>query len=465
MTQTVSAGIEELREVTDGPVIAPGEPDFDQARRVWNAEIDRHPAVIARCYSTRDVVEAIGFAREHGLELAVRGGAHNSAGTGTTEGGVVIDLSAMNSVQVDPDARLVTVGGGALLRDVDAATAQHGLAMPAGLVSHTGIGGLTLGGGMGWLSRKLGLAIDNLEGAQVVTAGGQVLHVCATEYPDLFWAIRGGGGNFGVVTAFEFRLHEVSPTVQFALFFWPQALGPEVLRLAREIIPGLPRDTNAVVASINAPPAPFVPRQHLFEPGYALLLTSFGAAQQHEELVAGIRRRIPPLFDTVAPMPYVELQKLLDGANAWGVHSYEKSAYLQDLSDDVIGVITDHSRRKSSPMSAFMVYRLDGAYSLVGDDETAFSGGRSPRYAAFMLGVAPDSELLAYERHWVRDFWTALSTHAISGGDGYVNGTVDYGDDRVRGSYGQAKYERLARIKAQYDPENTFHLNANIRPA
>jgi FAD/FMN-containing dehydrogenase len=465
MTQTVSAEIDDFREVTDGPVLAPGEPDFDTARRVWNGEIDRHPAVIARCHSTRDVAEALAFARSHHLEVAVRGGAHNTAGTGTCDGGLVIDLSAMNGVVVDAAARRATVGGGALLADLDAATMAHGLAVPAGLVSHTGVGGLTLGGGMGWLTRKYGLTIDNLESAQVVTASGEVLQASAAEHPDLFWAIRGGGGNFGVVTSFEFRLHEVHPTVQFAMFFWGLDQGREVLAAAREIIPALPRDANAVVGAVNAPPAPFVPRQHLFEPGYAMMLTGFGSEQEHAELVAEIRRRVPPLFDMVAPLPYTQLQQTLDKTNAWGLHAYEKSAYLEDLNDDVIKVITDHAHRKSSPMSGFLLYRLDRAYSWVGDDETAFSGGRSPRYAAFMLGVAPDSGLLAAERDWVRDFWAALQPHADSGGDGYLNGTAEFPDSHVRGSYGAEKYERLARIKARYDPENVFHLNANIQPA
>jgi hypothetical protein len=292
-----------------------------------------------------------------------------------------------------------------------------------------------------------------------------VLRAAEDDRPDLFWAIRGGGGNFGVVTSFEFGLHEVDPMVQFGFFFWSLDQGPEALRLAREITAAMAPDINAVFGALNAPPAPFVPEQHHFTPGYALLLTGFDSAQEHAELVTKIRDSVPPLFDMVTPMPYVELQKLLDEGLAWGFYAYEKGTYIEDLSDAVIEVVTEHIPRRKSPMSALLVYRLDGAYSLVGDDETAFSGGRSPRYGFFIIGYAPDADLLAADRGWVRNLWEALRPHAISGGDGYVNGTADYQNDRVRGSYGTAKYTRLARIKAVYDPDNVFRNNANILPA
>jgi FAD/FMN-containing dehydrogenase len=465
MTQMVSGGIAELRTTMSGPVIAPGDPEFDDRRRVWNADIDRQPAVIARCASAADVAAAIGFAREHQLEIAVRGGAHDTAGAGVCEGGMVVDLSLLKDVRVDPRSRRAQVGGGALLSDLDAATQAHGLAVPAGLISHTGVGGLTLGGGMGWLTRKFGLSIDNLVSAEVVTADGQVLRASTAENPELFWAIRGGGGNFGVITSFEFQLHEVDPTVQFGLFFWSLDQGTEALRLAREIVAALPPEVNAVVGAINAPPAPFVPEQHHFQPGYVLLLTGFGATQEHAELVDRVRQSLPPLFDVVTPMPYVALQQMLDEAMAWGAHSYDKGAYVEDLSDDVIKLVTEIVPAKSSPMSALLFYRLDGAYSTVGDADTAFGGGRSPRYAAFIIGSAPDAEGLAGERRWVRGSWDALRPYAIGAGDGYINSTADHAHDRVRASYGPAKYERLARIKAEFDPDNVFHLNANIQPA
>jgi len=465
MTQTVSQGIGELRAAMDGPVIVPGDAEFDERRRVWNAGIDRSPSVIARCSSAADVAAAIRLAREHRLEISVRGGAHSPSGAAVCDDGMMIDLSLLNSVQVDPAARRARVGGGALLAGLDAAAQAHGLACPAGLISHTGVGGLTLGGGMGWLTRQFGLSIDNLASAEVVTAAGQVLRAAEDENPGLFWAIRGGGGNFGVVSSFEFRLHEVDPTVQVGLFFWGLDQGQEVLRLLGEITAAMPPKINAVIAALNAPPLPFVPVQHHLAPGYALVLTGFGATADHERLVTEIRRTMPPLFDLVTPMPYVLLQQMLDEANAWGQYGYDKATYVENLSDEVIDVVTEQVPAKSSPASATFFYRLDGAYSSVGDDETAFGGGRSPRYAVFIVGLAPDADLLAADRRWVRDFWAALRPHAIGSGEGYINGSTDHQNEQVRGSYGAAKYERLAKVKAEYDPDNVFHLNANIAPA
>ena len=464
MTQTVSAGIGELRAAMDGPVVARGDSEFDDRRRVWNAEVDRSPRVIARCATAADVSSAIGLARNLDLEISVRGGAHNTAGTAVTDDGLMIDLSLLNSVAVDPAARRARVGGGALLGDLDAATLANGLAVPAGVISHTGVGGLTLGGGMGWLSRKYGLSIDNLTAAEVVTADGQILRASADENPGLFWAIRGGGGNFGVVSSFEFRLHEVDPMVQMGMFFWGLDQGREALALLRDITEAMPPDINGVVAALNAPPAPFVPTEHQFAPGFALLMTGFDGTPEHARLANRIRQALPPLFELVTPMPYVDLQQMLDEATAWGHYGYEKGTYIESLSDDVIDVVTEQVSLKNSPMSLALFYRLDSAYSEVRDDETAFSGGRSPRYATFLIGAAPDTDLLAADRNWVRGFWDRLNPLAIGSGDGYVNGITEFPDDRVRNSYGPAKYERLAAIKAEYDPDNVFHLNANIKP-
>ena len=465
MTTQPIKGVTGLRVAMDGLVLTPGDPGFDDRRRVWNAQIDRRPGVIARCTSTPDVVAAVAFARERHLDLAVRGGAHATAGTAVCDDGIVIDLSLMNAVRVDPRARRARVGGGALLADLDAATQAHGLAVPAGVVSHTGVGGLTLGGGMGWLTRKFGLSIDNLISADVVTAEGRVRHAAADEHPDLFWAIRGGGGNFGVVTSFEFQLHQVDPAVRFALFFWGLDQGTRALRLARDVTTALPDDLNAVVAAVNAPAAPFVPPRHRLSPGYALLVAGFGQEAEHERLVTQVRDTLPPLFDLVTKMPYRDLQKLLDESNPWGLYAYDKGAYIEDLSEPVIETVTEHVPRKNSPMSALLFYRLDGAYSQVSDDATAFGGGRSPRYAAFIVALAPDVGLHVADGLWVRDFWRALSTHAIGDGDGYINAAAEHPAEGVRGSYGAAKYERLATIKAAYDPDNLFHLNANIPPA
>src|SRR5829696_8984724 len=305
---TMSGGAGGLRAAMTGRVLEPTDDRYDTARAVWNAGIDRRPAVIAQCASAADVAAAVRFGTEQGLEIAVRGGAHSTAGAGVAEDGLVIDLSRLNDVTVDPLVARVRVGGGALLRDMDAATQAHGLAVPSGLVGHTGVGGLALGGGMGWLSRKCGLTVDNLLAAEIVTADGQIRRATAAENPDLFWAIRGGGGNFGVVTSFEFRAHGVGPIVQFGLFFWSADQGPEALQEMRDIISDLPRDVNVVVACLNAPPAPFVPEEHHLTPGYALLVTGFGSAEEHAAVAAALRARLAPLFEFVTPMPYVDLQ-------------------------------------------------------------------------------------------------------------------------------------------------------------
>ena len=455
-----------LRAAMAGPVVVPGDSDYDERRRVWNADIDRRPAVIARCTSVADVAAAIRFGREQGLELTARGGAHNMRGTAVCDGGLMIDLSLLNQVNIVPEARRVKVGGGALLADMDAATLPHGLAAPAGVVGHTGVGGLTLGGGMGWLTRKFGLSIDNLVGAEVVTADGRILHVAADEHPDLFWALRGGGGNFGVVASFEFGLHEVDPMVEFGMFFWGLNQGRAALRVAREIVATMPMDVNAIIVAINAPPAPFVPEQLRFAPGYALQLVGFNGTPEHAQLVSRIREALPPLFDMVSPMPYVALQAMFDEADAWGSYFYEKTVYVADLSDPVIEAVIEHVPRRSSPRSDVKFFRLDGAYSQVGELDTAFSGGRSPRFGVFIGAMTPDSTVLAAERTWARNLWDALRPHAIGGGgEGYVNALDEFGEDRVRAAYGSEKYDKLARIKAVYDPDNVFHHNANIKPA
>lgn len=463
MIQTMTSGIEALRTAMDGRVIVPGDSGYDDARRIWNAAIDRRPRVIAQCTSAADVTAAVRSAQDLGLEIAVRGGAHSMPGHSVCDDGLMIDLSRLNQVTVNPDAKRARVQGGALLRDLDAATQAHGLAVPAGIVGHTGVGGLTLGGGMGWLTRQSGLSIDNLVSAEVVVADGRVLRAAEHENPDLFWAIRGGSGNFGVVTEFEFELHEVGPIIQFGLFFWEQDQGAEALRLMRDIVAELPRPLNAIPAALTAPPAPFVPVEHHGKPGYALLLTGFGDPAEHQQVVDRIRAALPPLFDHVSPMPYVALQQMLDEANAWGFHGYDKGAYIEDLTDEVIEVLTEHAPRKSSPLSVLLFYRLDEAYCEIGEDETAFGGGRTPRYMGFFIGLCPTPEMLVAERQWVRSLWDALRPHMVSAGT-YVNALEEQDDHRIRITYG-TKYDRLADIKNKYDPGNIFHHNANIKSA
>lgn len=460
----MAADLDGLRASMTGLVIDPEHLDYDEARKLWNASIDGHPAVIVRCASPTDVANAILFARQHKLEIAVRGGGHSMPGVSTVDHGLVIDLSALNQVSVDPVTKRARVGGGALLGDLDSATQQHGLAVPAGLVSHTGVGGLTVGGGMGWLTRLAGLTIDNLVSAEVVTADGRILRAADDENDDLFWAIRGGGGNYGVVTEFEFRLHDVDPICHLGLLFWSLDEGAEVLRIARDTIPGLPRTMNVIIAGLNAPPAPFVPEQYRLQPGYALIVVGFGSADEHASTLQQIRDARPPLWEFVDSMPYVALQQMLDEANAWGFYCYDKGTYLTDLPDEVIEVVTEQLPAKNSPLSVLLFYRLDEAYSEVPEDATAFSGGRSPRYAVFIIGVCPVPELFEPERAWVRSFWDALRPYSIDIGS-YVNAMTDVDEDRLRASYGAEKYERLAGIKRSYDPDNVFRRNANIKPA
>jgi FAD/FMN-containing dehydrogenase len=461
MTQ-IAEPVAALRSAMAGTVVVPGDADYDTARRVWNASIDRQPAYVARCAGTPDVVAALAFAREHGLEISVRGGGHSVPGISVGDGGITIDLGALNSVHVDPQTRRARCGGGALLADLDAATQEHGLAVPAGEIGHTGVGGLTLGGGMGWLTRQHGLTLDNLVSAEVVLADGRVVRASDIEHTELFWAIRGGGGNFGIVTEFEFQLHPVGPMISVGLFFYGLDQAAAALRLARDTITDLPPEVSFQIVGMNAPPAPFVPEQYQNEVGVALVVVGFGSPEQHAEVSDRVRAAVPPLFEMITPMPYTALQTMFDEAMAWGLSSYEKSDYIAEISDEVIDVFTGYVAGKRSPMSVAHMYVLNGAYCAVDEDATAFSGGRTPRLGVFIIAITPDPAAIGAERAWARAFHEALAPLAIGNGT-YVNSLASDDGNRIRDSYG-SKYDRLARIKAQYDPQNLFHRNANIAP-
>jgi FAD/FMN-containing dehydrogenase len=460
MTQTADTSVADLRTRVRGDVVGATDPTYDDSRRIWNASIDRRPLAVARCADEADVQAVVQFAVERNLGVSIRCGAHSMSGACVVDDGIMIDLSRMNQVVVDTDARRAKVAGGALLGDLDAATQAHGLAVPTGLVSHTGVGGLTLGGGMGWLTRKYGLTIDNLVSARVVTADGAVRIASEDENPDLFWAIRGAGGNFGVVTEFEFELHEAGPMVHFGFLFWGLDQGAEALRRAREIIDTLPDDVNVIVGGLNAPPAPFVPEQHQLQPGYAMIVVGFGSPDEHADVLARARAGEPPIVDFATPMPYVELQKMLDEANAWGFYAYDKGCYVEELSDGVIDALTEHFPLKTSPLSIVLFYRLDRGYGRLPDDATAFSGGRSPRFGTFIIGVCPVEEMFPAERAWVRSMAEALRPYAAKDGS-YVNGSADFdGTDRVQAAYGAEKFARLVELKSTYDPGNLFQSNA-----
>ena len=453
-----------LRSRLSGRVITAADGDYDQARSVWNGAIDAHPAVIARCAGVGDVAAAVAFAQDAGLEISVRGGAHSFAGAAVGDGGLTIDLSGICQVTVDPQARTVRVGGGATLAQLDAATQAHSLATPSGRVSHTGVGGLTLGGGFGWLTQQYGLSCDNLLSAQVVTASGEVLRASAEQHPDLFWALRGGGGNFGVVAEFEFRLHPVGPLAQLGVFFWDADDGEAALALAQEVTADLPPRMSVLIFGGNAPPAPFVPEEHHFRPGVGLIVAGFGADAGHARLAGEIRSAVPPLFEFLTPIPYTELQQIIDEATHWGILAYQKSLYLDALSPEVISIMMAQLARRQSPMSVLLAVPLGGAFCQVPDEATAFGGSRAPCVVVDASAFAPDPGLLAADRDWARQLWADLLPYSQGPGS-YVNLMADYDADRVQASYGPAKYQRLAQVKAAYDPCNVFHRNANISPA
>ena len=462
MAQVLGSSLDAFRASFDGTVITPDDEGYDAARSVWNGAIDRRPAVIVRCATAPQVAAAIAFAREAGLELSVRGGGHNIAGFAVADGAVMIDLSAMRGVSVDPQRRRAVCGGGATWGDLDAATQEHGLAVTGGFISHTGVAGLTLGGGIGWLTRAAGLSCDNLVGAEVVTADGRILHTSADENADLHWALRGGGGNFGVVTSFEFALHPAGPLLNFGMFFFPAADGERALRFCRDYLRSVPENNGVLIGGLNVPPLPFVAEEHHFKPGFALFVVGLGTPEEHAQVIAPIRDAAP-LFEFVTPIPYTMLQTMMDEGNPWGICAYEKALHLDELSDAAISVIAEHLPRKASPLSFVPIFYVDGAYARVADDATAFSGSRSTRYVVNIAAVCPDPSTLPAERDWVRSFWDALRPQAGSAGS-YVNFMSEYEEDRVRAAYGAEKYQRLARIKAEYDPDNVFHLNANIKP-
>jgi FAD/FMN-containing dehydrogenase len=445
-----------------GVVGLPGDSDYEEAINIWNAAIPRRPALVARCASSEDVSSALRFAARQGLEVSVRGGGHNYAGCSLTDGGLMIDLTPMKSVTVDPERHRARCGGGTTWGEMDAATQAHGLAVPGGFISRTGVGGLTLGGGVGWLSRLAGLSADNLVGAEVVIADGSVLRASEDENAELFWGIRGGGGNFGVVTEFEFRLHQVGPMVQLGLFLFRPDQGGDLFRCAREFVDGLPDECGVFMAGLSAPPEPFVPEDLHFTPVYALLLVGLGSEEEHAQLIRPIKDALDPIVELVTPIPYVGLQQMFDASAPWGLHNYEKAVYLAELSDGAIDTILEHQAKKMSPLSFVPIFVLGGAYRAADESATAFGGSRDIRYIVNISATAMSPDAYEAERAWSRAYWAALVEHAVGVGS-YVNFMTDYEADRVRSAYGP-KFERLQQIKATYDPGNVFHLNPNIPP-
>jgi FAD/FMN-containing dehydrogenase len=443
-----------------GETITPDHPEYDRARTVWNGSFDRRPAVIGRCSSTADVIEVVKFARESGLPLAVRGGGHSLAGLSAVEGGVVLDLSRLQAVEVDPESRIARVEPGVTWGTYDAATQAKGLASTGGLISTTGVSGLTLGGGIGWLMRRRGLACDNLLAAEVVTASGDVLRANASEAPELLWGLRGGGGNFGVVTRFEFRVHPMGPVVG-GLALWPIERGREVLRAYRDWAAELPDEFTTMAAVITAPPAAFVPAGLAGRKVVALLGCWCGGEADGIAALAPMRK-LGPTADVFGPMPYAGLQSMLDEGAPPGMRNYVRSGYLPDMSDALIDVVLEHGARMPSPFSQLHLHQMGGAVARVGEHDTAF-GHRRAAFAYNIVSTWVDrSEDGTHERA-NRDVVEAMGPFATDGV--YVNFLGNEGQDRVRAAYGEQKYARLARLKRELDPGNLFRLNQNIEPA
>jgi len=443
-----------------GELVRPGDPSYDLRRRVWNGSIDRHPALIARCTGAPDVIEALAFARRRGLIVAVRSGGHSFPGLSVCDGGMVIDLGAMKQIHVDPDAGTVRAQAGVLLGELDRATQAFGLAVPTGSVTHTGLAGLTLGGGFGWLMRKYGLTIDQLLSVEVVTAEGEVVQASEAANPDLFWGVRGGGGNFGIATEFEYRLHPVGPTVLSGLLLWPLDDGPEVVRFYRDWSGSAPDELTTALVLRRAPAIDLIPESLHGRPVVGVACCWAGPLDRGEKVLEPMRRFGSRAVDLIAPRAFVEHQAMLDPAFPSGIWIYSKATDLSALSDDVLDVMLDHAAREASPRSGIIAWQLGGAVARVGDLETPF-GSRSSGYLVDILGATDSTEGFEHERDWARDCWTALAPHHAGV---YVNWLMEEGERRVREAYGEPRYERLQVLKQRYDPENVFRLNQNIRP-
>jgi FAD/FMN-containing dehydrogenase len=455
-----------LRDRLKGRLVLPEDADYDQARRVWNAMHDRHPIAVLQAATPGDVQHGIAFARDHALPLAVRGGGHNVAGNGTVDSGLVIDLGSMRSVAVDARARRVRVGGGATLGDLDCATQAEGLAVPTGVVSKTGVAGLTLGGGVGWLTRAYGLSLDNLRSAEVVTADGSLLHADPDQHADLFWGLRGGGGNFGVVTSLEFEGYPLSPEVWAGTVFFRRDAWPDVLAFYEEWTRDLPDELTTIV-SFLAPPADWGLPEDLL--GETLLLIGFVWAGQDrnrgEEVARPLLKHKASALVAAEPTPWVEVQSAADGLFPKGVRAYWKSLYFEELDASGITTLIEHASRRTSPRAGVDIHHMGGAFARVPEDETAFPN-RATRYWLNVYGVWDDPSADAEQIGWVRGLYGAMEPRASQGM--YVNfQAAERARDPLelaRSAYGPEKLDRLRRVKDRYDPDNVFNLNHNIPP-
>ncbi|MFP5282968.1 MAG: FAD-binding oxidoreductase [Actinomycetes bacterium] len=443
-----------------GHLLRPEDPGYDAQRRIWNGSVDRRPALIARCSGVADVLAALRMGRAAGLPVAVRSGGHSFPGLSVADDALVIDLSLMKGVRVDPDTHTARVQAGVLLGELDQETQAFGLAVPSGIVTHTGVAGLTLGGGIGWVMRKHGLSIDALLSVDLVTAGGEFVHASPEENPDLFWGVRGGGGNFGIVTEFQFRCVPLGPEVLAGPIFWPMEKSADVLRFYRDWVADAPDELMTIVIHRKAPPLAFVPPELHGKPVVMVICCWCGDPEAGERFIGPLRRFQSPVADLCFPKAYRTHQAMFDPSFPHGRWYYFKSCDVAELTDDVIDITVEHCRQISSPLTSFPIWQKGGAVARVDDDATAFTG-RSDGFTYNIGACTATSDGFAEERDWVRAFWSALEPWH----DGvYVNFLGDEGADRVRQSYGPAKFGRLQTLKRTYDPENLFHLNQNIPP-
>ena len=455
-----AAATEALRTSLRGPVITPDDQGYDAVRAVYNGMIDRRPAVVAQCVDAGDVIRALDWGRSSGLDIAVRGGGHSGPGSGVVDEGLVIDLSPIRWVRVDPEARTADVGGGSQLGDLDHAAHAFGLATPSGIASTTGVGGLTLGGGHGYLSRRYGLTIDNLLGVDIVLADGTFVSASETENDDLFWAVRGGGGNFGIVTSFTYRLHPVE-NVGVGITLWPIDEIPAVLRWYREFLPAAPEQLYGFFAVIEVPAGPPFPEEIHGQKMAAVVWCYTGDLDRLEQAIAPARDPARPAFDFSTPMPYPMLQTMFDGLLPAGLQWYWRGDFFDRISDDAIEIHLKYGSTIPTMRSTMHLYPIDLAPQRVAKGETAWSY-RDAVWSGIIAGIDPDPANRDVLREWSTEYWEALHPHSMGGG--YVNFMMDEGQDRIRATY-RENYDRLARVKARYDRDNVFHVNQNVVPA
>ena len=451
----------ELQGGFRGEIVGRDHVSYDEQRKIWNGSIDRRPAVIARCAGVADVMAAVKFARKHGLPVAVRSGGHSFPGLSVADDAFLIDLSLMKGVRVDPDARTARVQAGVLLGELDRETQPFGLAAPSGIVTHTGVAGLTLGGGIGWIMRKHGLSIDQLRRVDLITADGEFVKASADENEDLFWGLRGGGGNFGVVTEFEFNLVPLGPTVLAGPIFWAMEDSPEVLRFYRDWLADAPDELMTIVVHRKAPALPFVPEDLHGKPVVMVVCCWAGEHEEGEHVIRPMREFGNSVADVCMPKPYLAHQAMFDPSFPPGRWYYFKSCDVERMTDEVIDITVEHSMRIESPLTSFPIWQMGGAVARVGEDETAF-GGRNAAFTYNIGAATATAEGFEEEREWVRNFWSALEPWHTTV---YVNFLGEEGEERIRAAYGQEKYNRLKALKRKYDPDNFFRINQNIPPA